>query len=296
MIENRKPDPREQGKLVWKYLTAQWDEITGFLHAFFGGFGRQVSRARWYVVGGLLVGLLTGWVLYGTTDPRYEARGTFSYKLLTKKVYGEMLSRLDEALRQKDHQSVNKLMKINQESLMYLKRVKGENILGVPLIKDASFDQTPFVVRVWISNPAHLDSIEKGIVHYLNSPAYVRERLKYNIDMYTGQIAELNEDLERLLIDRELMTAAELDDPKALAEIEGLILQTRQQLLEKKAALRFNENVTALDGFMISEYPWWRNPYWLFIACAFVGVVAGLLLSLVIMPGSHPTTDDPPAD
>lgn len=237
----------DEGKEAWNSLSAQLFELKGFLRSMLLSFLSFFKRNFLLLFGVpiLFFGATFGW--YSFQDPTFEASMTVSYVHLEKKIYADMIVKLNQSIQSEMIQKMPGFSSLSNEANASLEKVDAINLRGEALTSDLSVDRVPFDLLVEVNNLEYLSSIEQALVEYLDSPVFVQERLAFNTAnakkqarYYTEQISSLQKRLD------EIDTASDSDDFELLMD---RIVDANIKLAEAEGQLKFNSNIEVLHGF-----------------------------------------------
>lgn len=254
MDNNSIKKSKEEGKRTWKALENQWAEAVGFFSAMFQSF---VSGFKKQFLGFLLFAVIfgiVGGVFSWFKKDIYHSQMTVSYAQLEKKIYGDMLFKLNQLVQNEQYNELSVLLDLPVEQSQDIKSIKGINIHNQELTTDLSVEKVPFYIVVEVYNRDVLDDLENSIVDYLSHSAFVKERLELNARNYKKEIEHLTNQL------------AYMDSLKVLlmsdcADLDGDVVENLNKLNEYQnvifgkirdynAALQFNKNIEIMDAFI----------------------------------------------
>lgn len=283
MSTDQLKDSRETGRKVWESLQCQVAEGNGFLSAMFKSMRLFVRR---YFLSFLLIGVAAAALSagYWLLQPRiYEGEMTVSYVHYEKKIYADMLAKLDHLIKAGSFTSLSFLLNVPEETARSLRSIAGYNIRNEALTEDLSTEKIPFYIRVKVSDVDALVSLQPALVDYLNGTKFIQDRLAYmhkksNEDLiFLKRRLAVVDSLSGMLIIRK----EGISDEKAITRMEllqeALILHDRIQ--QVKGSLEFNLNIEVLDGFVPSDKP--TGPT--LIHFIIYGFLAGMVLRLFAM-------------
>lgn len=254
MDNNSIKKSKEEGQRTWKALENQWAEAVGFFSAMFQSF---VSGFKKQFLGFLLFAVIfgiVGGVFAWFKKDIYHSQMTVSYAQLEKKIYGDMLFKLNQLVQNEQYNELSVLLDLPVEQSQDIKSIKGINIHNQELTTDLSVEKVPFYIVVEVYNRDVLDDLENSIVDYLSQSAFVKERLELNARNYKKEIEHLTNQL------------AYMDSLKVLlmsdcADLDGDVVENLNKLNESQnvifgkirdynAALQFNKNIEIMDAFI----------------------------------------------
>jgi hypothetical protein len=275
-------DSRETGKKVWEALLLQMTEGRGFLSAMFNSFRFYIRKnILLFLIFGLIgAGISTGlWLM----KPRvYEAEMTVSYVHNEKKIYGDMLRKLDLLVNSGDVKELSGLLKLPEEVAKHIRSVEGLNIRHEDLTNDLSTEKIPFYIKVRVTDLAVLESLQPALVNYLNNSSFIQDRLNYMMIKSRQDLAFLERRLAIAdsLSNQLIIRKEGINDEKTITRMELLqeVLALHDRIQQVKGSMEFNLNIEVLDGFIPSRNPSGGS----LVKYILYGFLAGLALRLVI--------------
>ena len=254
MDNNSIKKSKEEGQRTWKALENQWAEAVGFFSAMFqsfvGGFKKQFLGFLLFAVVFGIVGGVFAWL----KKDIFHSQMTVSYAQLEKKIYGDMLFKLNQLVQNEQYSELSVLLDLPVEQSRDIKSIKGINIHNQELTTDLSVEKVPFYIVVEVYNRDVLGDLQNAIVNYLSQSAFVKERLELNARNYKNEIEHLTNQL------------AYMDSLKVLlmsdcADLDGDVVENLNKLNESQnvifgkirdynAALQFNKNIEIMDAFI----------------------------------------------
>lgn len=274
---------RQSGKNVWFAIQNQIAEGGGFISAMFGSFRDFVKK---YFVSFVLFGVLGGAVAAGIwfLKPKvYEAEMTVSYVHYEKKIYADMLEKLDRLIESKSYTSLAEILDLPVETVEKLKSIKGYNIRKEDLTGDLSTEKIPFYISAKVTDIDVLDALQPAIVNYLDGSEFIQNRLNYMKQKsedelkFLEQRLEIVDSLSRFLILQEDKMLSE----KTVSRMELLeeTLAIYSKIQEVKGSLTFNQNIEVLDGFIANDKPSGKSvTFWILY-----GFLAGIGLRFLVL-------------
>jgi hypothetical protein len=184
----------------------------------------------------------------------FHSQMTVSYSQLEKKIYGDMLFKLNQLVDNKQVQELSDLLKMAEDQIMEIKSIRGFNIHNQELTTDLSVEKVPFYIEVEVYNPNILKDLEKALVHYISQSDFIEERLKLNERNYKKEIDHLKKQLIYMDSLKVLLMSncADLDGDvvenlNTLNESQNVIFG---KIRDFESALQFNMNIEVMDGFI----------------------------------------------
>ncbi len=250
---------RETGRKVWESLMLQMAEGHGFLAAMFRSFRLYIRKnLLWYLLFGLVAAAVAAGAWF--MKPKvYEAEMTVSYVHYEKKIYADMLEKLNRLIRSGDSKTLSDRLGLPVSTVKDLYSVAGLNIRNEDLVKDLSTEKIPFYIKVKVKNPDILAALQPALVDYLNNTDYIRDRLDYMLKKSQQDLIFLErrlavvDSLSGMLIIRK----EGINDEKAITRMELLqeTLALHDRIQQVKGSMEFNLNIEVLDGFVPSGEP-----------------------------------------
>ncbi len=274
---------RETGIDVWKTFESQLAEGEGFLSAMFGAFRNFWKKHLLYVlVFGMVASALSAGYFF-LKKPTYEAEMTVSYVHYEKKIYADMLVKLNLLISTNNYEELSKQLHLPEEEVMSIKAIQSFNIRREVLTEDISTEKIPFYIVVQLSNLDNLDTLEAALVDYLNGTEFVQDRLAFMEQKCVKELAFLEQrlavadSLSRMMI----VESDNSNDKKTITRMELLeetmAIYSRIQAVE--GLLNFNVNIEVLDGFVATQKPI-GNGLQIFLL---YGFLAGVALRLLVL-------------
>ncbi len=245
----------ETGKNVWKALQEQMEEGRGFLTAVSVSFLKFIKK---YILSLLLSGILfsgVALIIYFLKPEVYTAEMTVTYEHHRKKIYADMLEKLNELIAADQYESLSRLLNMPEQEVKMLKAVSTLNILEEPLPENEGTGKFPFYIEVKVKDPAILSDLETSIVNYLNGTKFTQKRLKYRLKKSRKELAFLEKRMAMVDSLRKLIDMKEEGkDNNTLTHMELLEkeLTLFDRIQKAKRNIAFNENIVVLDGFIPS--------------------------------------------
>lgn len=220
---------------------------------------------RYYL---LLIVLLAGfgfWAYREYKDSKiFEAKASFVYIELQKKIYGEMLDKVQDMIKAKSYNRVAEALGIPVDQARSIIAISAENIYGSKLSEDITEKNQTFYVNVMAGNSKVFDSLQYAIEHYLNNNVMVKELVGRRLKVMQQKIAYQKSELAMLDSLKTAYTksvaqssgsvypAASQFDPVALYEKGEKILH---DLTDMETLVEDYRAVQTQDRFLVTEQP-----------------------------------------
>jgi hypothetical protein len=273
---------KETGRRVWEALQEQMAEGNGFLAAMFRSFRIYVRKnALWYLLFGILGASIAAGAWY-IRPKAYEVEMTVSYVHYEKKIYADMLHKLDLLVQSGSSEKLSELLDLPEDQCRKIKSVAGYNIRNEDLTNDLSMEKIPFYIKVRISDLDVLEPLQPALVNYLNNTSFIQDRLKYMLEKSRQDLVFLEKRLAIVdsLSSQLIIRKEGINDEKTITRMELLheALTLHDRIQQVKGSMEFNLNIEVLDGFVPSDNPAGHDLKYFII----YGFLAGLALWFLI--------------
>jgi hypothetical protein len=274
---------RESGARIWESLASQMAEAGGFFGSMFNSFKSFVKKYFWSLLILALLGGIAGGCMWWLKPAYYKADMTVSYVHYEKKIYADMLDKLNSLLQQDEMSELSDILGMNEEELSEMLYIRSFNIRKEALTEDLSTEKIPFYIEVGVTNPEILPVLQDALVAYLNHTEYIQSRLDF---MYRKTDEELQflerrlsvvDSLSRMIIIR----SDNANDEKTITRMELLeeSLAIYARIQEVRGMQAFNLNIEVLDGFVAIENKAGMG----FMSFLLYGILIGIGLRLLFL-------------
>ncbi len=174
-------------------------QILGLFFWAFSFFALVANKNKLLLLCGLFIGLISGYIYYTTKPSFYKASMVVIHSELTKKTYAEILDQLDLLTSTGSKQRLAEELKLPVELAGNILSIDAKNINDEPLREDTSskIKQTFKIIVELKSNKAS-DSLQNGIINYVNNSPYIK-RLKHEQNKsYIERISFIERELSKL--------------------------------------------------------------------------------------------------
>jgi len=278
MENNSFSQSKEEGKRTWRALQNQWGEALGFFGAMFNSLITTLKKQA--------LGFLIFMIIFGAIGGTYawmkkqvfHSEMTVSYAQLEKKIYGDMLFKLDQLLDSKQYESLASLLDMSVDQITQIKSISSKNIHNEPLINDISVEKVPFYIVVSVYNPDILPDLQNALVNYISESAFIDERLKLNERNYKNEIIhKKNQMIYMDSLKKMLLSDCDNLDADVVVNLENLNSDQNEifgRIRDLEAALQFNKNIEVMDGFIAHKIPFSK----VLIKYILIGILIGIIL------------------
>lgn len=213
----------------------------------------------------------------------YVAEMTVSYTHYEKKIYADMLVKLNDLIKTNNYSQLSDLLMMTEEEVKELVSINSLNIRSEPLVDDLSTEKIPFYVIAEVRNNDILGSLQIALVNYMDRTDYIQKRIAYmnkeneaELEFLENRLASVDSLSNLLLInDRELKQ----EEAVKRAELLDEALKIYQRIRTVRGALVFNYNIEVLDGFVANDHPVSRS----LTKYLFYAVLAGIGLRVIVL-------------
>lgn len=277
------------------------NDVSGFLSAFLS-FVKQLvlyilaSVKKYLLLAVLIFSVITasGYMYWFTQKPYYETEMVCAFNNLTKKVYGEMLLKLDLLLQSGSYPALAQTLQIPVADAQKIVAVQAKNIAGSPLHEDVTTDQSPMYISVKTTDKDILKPLQYSLLKYLNSSPYRQRRNKMEMEVIGTRMKFLNRDMHQAdsiisaythFLKR---TRSVTDTAAGFSNIAAMMTYKNEledkQVQQEWRMMELESSVEVLHGFMVPDYPLKkRNIMWQIIPLAFVlSLLIPVLLNLLL--------------
>ena len=283
MTSTHSDKPKENGRKVWESLVNQLIEATGFFNAMLLSIKKGIRKhILWMLIFGMFTSLPFG-AYYFFKPKVYQAQMTVSYNHLEKKIYADIIDKLDAVVQSKNYKDLAKIFPMPEGELQNLLSISSYNIRKEPLNSDLSTERVPFYIVVKTKEIGILSHLQKAIVQYLDSSDFLQTRRTFFIQQNQEELDFLNErlaimdSLSRLIIIKDNSITEE--NAQKEVDFNEEIMKIREKIKAAESALQFNSNIEVLDGFVLNSKPIGKSlSYYLVF-----GFILGLGLRLLVL-------------
>lgn len=132
---------------------------------------------------------------YSNTQITYKATASFDYNFFYKKMYGDHLLDLKNAIIEKDYEAIAKKMNVDPKVGKSLLDLKAYNIFGTALHEDFTKPKLTFYVDILASNSKNAEILTKGLLYYMNTIPKSQLRIEALHNQKRNELSILNKEL-----------------------------------------------------------------------------------------------------
>ncbi len=130
-------------------------------------------RNKWLILGGLLIGLVLGYLYYNSRKNSYKVSMIVEFTELNKRTLAEMFSQLNTLILTGSHQQLANELQVSVPVARNIGFIETFNINNEPLYKDTSTRDQTFKVVVSVNNNQITDTLQSAFIRYLNTNPYL---------------------------------------------------------------------------------------------------------------------------
>lgn len=245
-----------------------WSDLENHLLWWVGLFNRTLfffwglfKRHLWlYAIVLFLFAFLALSVLYSESQT-YQVKTTFVYGDLHPKIFGDMMSKLNNLIKNKSWDKVAGLTHLPVSDAKKISSVKVYNSRGKAFANNYTLAKEPMIIEINLKDSIDEVQLESGIVKYLNDNPFTAERLDLKKRLFQEELEYIN--TKQKVIDTILVSFMDqepkeksnitIDDSKAGDTYD--LLKFSNDLVKRKTEVSNGlvnpENVFPIDNFII---------------------------------------------
>jgi hypothetical protein len=271
-----------------------FDLLRGFFGAM-GFAGACIRKNKYFITLSFVLGMVLGYAIYSLRPAQYRASMIVQFNRLTKRTYAEMVDQLNHMLVTEGSLAAARDLQVSPRTAGKLRSVVALDLEDHELTNDTStkVDQPIKIVAVLQdTNDGALDSLEQGILHYLNFSPYLHLYSEEDEKANQFKLAIINSDLAKLdtlkteynhFLASSKISATYYNNAVNPAEFYS---QTVNLLFQRDMILRqllVNPvPLAVLDGFKLTDTPLTRSvPKYILVFGAAAGVLAFLIAFMI---------------
>lgn len=210
----------------------------------------------------ILLGIVPLFIKNMKDSDSYKASFTVMFDELTRKIYGDRLSKLNLLVQHDDMDKVALLLDIDKKTAATIKSIEAKNILGEDLDKDLNTDRIPFIVEFVTKDSSKVLPLQKCIVQFLETGnEYMADRKRIKNMETSEELKFINAQLTvldslnktgnfQIGSSPTKTTGKTADQSNASFDLSYELYKRKQELLRKE---RMPESLMVLDDAIVSE-------------------------------------------
>lgn len=230
------------------------------------GFVKRVFRQRLLLIGCLaLLGLGLGYLRYAIGRRLYLVSMHVTQADVSKKIFADKVQTLNGLIKSRSYETLAKDLRISPAMARSLSLVEAFNLFDVPLEKDTS-SKGAFCIKFELLTNRHLDSLQNGMMQYLNDVEYINRVKQARLQAYKEKLKFLDNQLAQLDSfklsyasfmaqkgNASINLVANKNDVSELFKESDEMMREKQYIMEQ---LALHQDVAyLLDGFSVPEHP-----------------------------------------
>ena len=263
----------------------QASDVTDFLNGFLSFIKRTLRYVLVSVKENIVIGLIVFvsicaiGIYYLRSKTCYESNMLCSVNNLPKKVYGEIIYKLNLQFQSKSYKQLNKELKIPEDQLASVIDIEAKNIVGAPLQDDFSIDKLPFYIYVRANDNSIFPVLQESLLLCLNDLSYqslrreVEEnRIKKKMDFLGHDMQQVDSIIkEYTYFMKNVKTISDSSDIfSGIESVFSLKGKMEDEFLKEGSAINFLKSVELIHGFMPTDKPIKKeNKIWIVIMLSF---------------------------
>ncbi|WP_460892506.1 hypothetical protein [Rufibacter soli] len=283
---------------VWRKLKA----LFSGLWAFIAGVFRLILRKWAYFLTVTALGAALAYGIYLNIRPYYAYSMTVLVSEFRNDLVRDLVGNLSQMASEKNHQELAKKLRIRVEDAEKMKSVQYRSLDQGKIKEDSILVAAPFAIDVELYSNSIQDTIETGIIHYLETNPYFSKQRQVKKEHLESLVAKLKKDIASIDSIKEASVTpkgpvngfvyGEALDPAELYK-ESVVMYERQTHLE--ATLKRMEVFDLVAGFAPKLAPTGPNLKKYLLVGALTSFLLGLLFALyqerrTIRPASNSPT------
>jgi hypothetical protein len=198
--------------------------------------------------------ILITWIVLGliyffnsrNTEDFYEAKASFTFNYVHKKVYGDMFFYLQELVEQKNVETLSEALNIPIEIAQGIRKIEARNIVNSPLHQDFTFERIPFYLYLDCQNKEDIPRIQKALVNYILNDTANKSVAQKEINDYRATLTFVKSDLA--MIDSLLQSKKQRDTTSTI-ELLNLAKERQKEKISLENRLSDLNTISVLSDF-----------------------------------------------
>jgi uncharacterized protein involved in exopolysaccharide biosynthesis len=230
-----------------------------------------------------LAGLATGYGAFLLIPRSYEVSMIADSRILSSQVVISIVNSWQELLEKKERGLLARKMNVSPEVVNALQKVEAEPNETTRITEQS---RSAFIINATVSNTRIVDSLQAGMVYYLENSQYMQERtksekrklqaFKARIEQELAQMDMVKSSLQGMLRKGSNSAGGFITEP---GNVNSEIVTIYEQLLETDQALEFVDNIQVISSFDQVENP--SSPK--LSVCLAAGMALGIFTAMLIV-------------
>lgn len=262
-----------------------------FYNTIFDFIFQSMIEKKYLVISLSIIFLIIGLVRYQKSTPYFETKATFYYIELNKKIYGEMLDKINVLAETKSYKLLSQKLNISEKEASGILAIKGLNIANSPLSEDITEVKVPFYIQIKILDRNIADKVLYGLEFYLNSNRVGKEIIENNIVKLKRRIVFLDAELQKIdslrLAYNYYLTQTNINSNKLVnnLSIKDIFKKSEEVFIERndlELTLKNYKSVHILDNFIVPDAPTKLSLIVEIVKFLIIGILISILLSVFL--------------
>ena len=248
-------------------------------------FVRFFKRAKKHIIFSVVIGIIIGLFYYFQKAPIYRSQLTAYSTYLNSEQVSDVMLDLDQLIGEKDLVQLSQNTNLSVEIINKVASVKCKPHITLESLKKDNSDDGTFIISVEVKDIAILDSLEKGIMYYLENNPYVKKRVKLKLqgmELELSKIGKEMNDLESLKIDMQNLLRNNSGKSNLFLQDAGNISSQVIELFQKYSGLSYDLKFASTDIRVIKSFTKFKkkvSPNFLLsiigsiIICTIIGII-----------------------
>ena len=248
---------------------------------------------KFLMLAGLVLGVIVGYIYYSKKPSYYKVSMVVVFNELTKKTYAEMLDQLDGLTTAESSERLARELKVSREVAESIFFIDAKNINNEALRLDTSTKtRQPFKIILGLTNNKSADTLQTGIINYLNNSPYLKKFKEEQRRNYLDKISFIDRELAKLDSLKNEYTRSLASSGKSATIYNNAfdpaeIYVHSNELVDQKQTMLSALNVestaiTVIDGFKITSSPQSASLLKYLLAFGGIGLAAGFIVGFFL--------------
>lgn len=247
---------------------------------------------KFLMLAGLVLGLIVGYIYYSKKPSYFKASMVVVFNELTKKTYAEILDQLDKLTTPESAERLAAELKVSGEVANSILLIDAKNINNGPLRMDTSTKtRQPFKIILTLTNNKSADTLQTGIINYLNNNPYLKKFKEEQRRNFIDKISFIDRELAKLDSLKNAYTRSLASGNSSTIYNNAFdpaeIYVHSNDLVDQKQTMLSSINVegtaiSVIDGFKITSSPQSASLLRYLLAFGGIGLAAGFILGFLL--------------
>jgi hypothetical protein len=258
---------QDNEELSFKDFKKQAEQLRVFIRMIAGLLWRSIRR---YAIVYLL--LLAGFLAFGyyqyKAQKSFTAKASYIYSELPKKIYGEMMDKLQDMVKSGSYNQVARSLNMPPGQVRAINDISAQNIYGSRLSEDVTEDNKTFYITVSADNNTVFDTLQPAIENYLNSNVLAVQTMTRKRTILEQKIAYLKTELVLLdslkkaytqSLSKSSAVVSATTNPFNPVELYEKSEKINHDIADMESLLVNYKAVQVQDSFLVRESPYQKS-------------------------------------